>query len=355
MARPLANVVREQPRRVAVFRALQLGDLLCAVPAFRALRAALPNAEIVLVGLPWAHAFVARFARYLDGFRAFPGFPGLPEQPPRLNEIPPFLAALQAERFDLALQLHGSGVRTNAIVELFGARHNAGYYAPGQHCPDEERFWPYPDDEHEVRKHLRLLEALGVPSRGEAIEFPLNADDERDWQQLPEARELTPGSYVCVHPGARGVARRWPPESFAAVADALAATGRRVVLTGSRDEAALTRAVAARMHAPCLDLAGRTSLGALGVLLSGAALLVSNNTGVMHLAAGLRVPSVTLFHEEAERDRWAPLDTERHRVVLGFGPDSVAAALDHAHALLGRDPVSARPSDSPACLSTTTR
>ena len=61
------------PRRVLILRALKLGDLLVAVPAFRALRSAWPEAEIVLVGLPWAEALVERFPMYLDGCRAFPG------------------------------------------------------------------------------------------------------------------------------------------------------------------------------------------------------------------------------------------------------------------------------------------
>jgi hypothetical protein len=80
------------PRGVLILRALKLGDMPCAVPAFRALRAALPGARLVLAGLPWARAFVERYRAYLDDFREFPGYPGLPEREPDVGRIPAFLA-----------------------------------------------------------------------------------------------------------------------------------------------------------------------------------------------------------------------------------------------------------------------
>ncbi|MDP8922396.1 MAG: glycosyltransferase family 9 protein, partial [Chloroflexota bacterium] len=315
------------PRRVAVLRALQLGDLLCAVPALRALRGSLPEAEIVLIGLPWARSFVERFDRYLDRLLELPGYPGLPERPPRIAEIPGFLATAQGEEFDLAVQMHGSGGITNPLTVLLGARVNAGFFVPGDYCPDPARFLAYPEHAHEVRRHLRLLEFLGVPLRGEGLEFPLHDEDLAALRVVDAARGLRPGEYACIHPGARAPGRRWPPERFAAVADALAARGLVVVLTGSAEEAALTRAVADAMDARPVDLAGRTSLGALAALLTGARLLVCNDTGVSHVAAALRVPSVVIF-TGSDPNRWAPLDRDLHRVIAppagGRSPDEAS-------------------------------
>ena len=323
---PLAALA---PRRIAILRALMLGDLLCAVPALRAFRAALPDAEIVLVGLRWARGFAERFDRYVDGFLELPGFPGLPETEPRVRELPAFLARAQELRFDLAVQLHGSGATTNPLAVLLGARRTAGFYVPGSFRPDEELFVPYPDEGHEIHRLLRLPEALGVPLRGDELELPLGPADREELARV--APDLDGTAYACVHPGARLTDRRWPPERFAAVADALAARGLRVVLTGTEGERALTGAVVTAATAPVLDLTGATSLGGLGALVAGARLLVSNDTGVAHVAAALRVPSVIVV-TASDPARWAPLDRMLHRVVLR--PDGPGPVLAEADSLL---------------------
>jgi ADP-heptose:LPS heptosyltransferase len=325
----VANPVELQPegpppRRVAILRALKLGDLLCAVPAFRALRVAWAEAEIVLIGLPWARSFVERFDAYLDGFREFPGFPGLPERSVDVARVPAFLTEIQAERFDLALQMHGSGSFVNPLMALLGARQSAGFALPGDYRPEPGRYIPWSEQGREIRRLLALVESLGVAPRGEHLEFPIREADRRS------------GSYACVHPGASVPERRWPADHFAAVADALAGRGLRVVLTGSEAEADLTGSVARSMKTPALDLAGRTDLGAAGALLAGARLLVANDTGVSHLAAALHIPSVILSTGENPA-RWAPIDEDRHRVLRvdeGIDPGRV---LDEVDALLAPD------------------
>ena len=294
--------------KIAIFRALQLGDLLCAIPAVRAVRGAFPEARIALVGLPWAKELALRFSRYFDGFVEFPGFPGMPERTPDMAAIPKFLHGIGQERFDLVLQMHGSGELSNPLAVLMGGALTAGFYRPGHYRPDPQRFFAWRDDEHEVLRWLRLVRELGMEARGAELEFPLA---ERDWD---DCRRLRLGDYAVLHAGSQLPSRRWPAERFAEVGDALAAEGLQVVLTGTSSEKGIVAEVKRGMREPAIDLAGHTTLGALAAVIARARLLVCNDTGVSHIAAATRTPSVVVACG-SDPKRWAPLDRGLHRVL----------------------------------------
>ena len=303
-------------REIAVFRALVLGDMLTAVPTFRSVRRRFPDARITLIGLPWAREFVDRSSAYLDDFIEFPGFPGIPERDVDPAHIVRSIAELQARRFDLAIQLQGNGLDANTFVALLGARTTAGFVLPGTAPPGDGHWVEYPGHGREVHRLLRIADALGGEV-DDTPEFPLTPADEADLARtLPSP--LSPRAYAVVHPGASHPRRRWSPDGFAQVADHLAESGLSVVITGSDGERDVAADVASRMHEPSLDLSGKTSLGALGVLIRDAALMLSNDTGVSHVAAGVGTPSVVLF-SEADPGRWAPLDEARH-IALGGKP-----------------------------------
>jgi ADP-heptose:LPS heptosyltransferase len=300
-------------QRIGVFRALMLGDLLCAVPALRALKHAYPKARLTLIGLPWARALCERLP-YVDDFLPFPGFRGLPEIAPDMRAWPAFLAESQRHDFDLAIQLHGRGDIVNPIVQALGARHIAGFYDDGIGCPDPELFTRWPEEGHEIERLLRVIDALGVPRCGDGLEFPITDDDRASLHHLWPHRMPPSAGYVCLHAGAQLRSRRWPLERFAAVADALSAHGATIVLTGAGAERPLADALQSALRAPVIDMVGRTTLWQLGALIKGAALLVSNDTAVSHIAAAFGTPSVVVS-SGADVARWAPLDAQRHRVL----------------------------------------
>jgi ADP-heptose:LPS heptosyltransferase len=224
------------------------------------MKAGLPGAEITLVGLPWARALAQRLS-YIDDFMPFPGYPGLPEARCDVRTLPDFLAQVQARRFDLAVQLHGSGAIVNPLVATFGATHNAGFMAPGVWAPedDAELFCRWPEHGHEIERLLTLTDHLGLPRAGTHLEFPLTDDDRRELHALwPDASNGQP--YVCVHAGAQLPSRRWDPRRFAEVADAVAERGYSVVLTGGPSETGLVGDVAACMRHTPLNLCGHTTL-----------------------------------------------------------------------------------------------
>lgn len=301
------------PRRIAVFRALNLGDLLCSMPALRTLRRYAAQAHITLIGLESERAVVARFSDYIDELVLFPGDPAFPEQPTKADALPQFYRDMQARHFDLALQLHGSGVQSNAIVSALGAKQWAGF-VPQRDAEEPGRFMAWPDNQHEIDRYLSLMAYLGLPAIDRMLEFPLKEADHDEARHIARAHALDLSRTVFVHPGARLASRRWPAERFAEVARELASRGWSIVITGSRSERNLAEDLVKAAGIPSVNLCGKTSLGALASLLQQGRLLISNDTGISHIAAAVKSPSVVVACGSDVR-RWAPLDTERHTVL----------------------------------------
>ncbi len=312
---------------VLVFRALQVGDTLCAIPALRALRHRFPASTLMLVGLPWAHQLLPRYATLIDRILPFPGHPELPEQAADLDVFNSFSAYLRTLGAELAIQLHGSGEVSNRIVESFGAKRMLAFTRAEADCKTPG-YVRWPELGHEVRRCLKLASTLGASAAEETLEFPLLDSDGLELAGTGLPARLKGVEYVCMHAGARSASRRWPANCFATVADALAAAGFTVVLTGSGEEWPLAEQVRRQMRYPALNAALPCSLGALAVLLRDARLMVCNDTGVSHLAAALRIPSVVIF-SGSDPERWAPLDHHRHIAVIdreGVRADDVVSS-----------------------------
>lgn len=153
---------------------------------------------------------------------------------------------------------------------------------------------------HEVQRQLDLVQTVGAVTADTGLAFQLRPRD----RQAVHARlraackphaEFVPGRWLVVHPGASAPSRRWPVDRFASVAAQLEPYFDGVAVTGSTSELPLVKAVCAALGPRALPLAGELSLGELGALIEAAQLLISNNSGPVHLAAALGTPVVDLY------------------------------------------------------------
>jgi ADP-heptose:LPS heptosyltransferase len=300
----------EEVKKIVVFRALQLGDILCAIPALRALRKAYPLARISYVGLPHTLSLIERFPACFDDFIEFPGYPGLPEQAFDEQKFAGFIKKIKKRGYDLAIQMQGNGSIVNPLVKSFGAKYNAGFC---EHLEEENAlFLKYPDYGHEIKRHLALMEHLGIPASDTRLEFPIREADTMAFQELNLPVEAN--HYVCIHPGSRGSWRQWPPLYFAAVADFCAEQGFKVIITGTKEELELAQQIGGLMRHMPLICSGKTSLGAVAVLIKNSFGLIANCTGVSHIAAALETPSV-IISMDGEPERWGPLNATLHHTI----------------------------------------
>ena len=269
---------------VLVLRALGLGDFLTGVPAYRGLRAAYPGHEIVLAA-PEPLGALATLTGAVDRM-----LPARELQPVPWSGPPPAVA----------VDLHGNGPASHDLIRALGAPVTMMYASPAE--PRVHGPW-WAEEEHEVTRWCRLLGWWNVPADPRALRLTWPAGS-------PAA-----GAAAVIHPGAASGSRRWPADRFAAVARALTAWGLPVVITGGAAERRLASqvALAAGLGRDAV-LAGRTGLAELAATVAAASIVISNDTGVAHLAVACGTPSVTLFGPVSP-ELWGPPRLSRHQVL----------------------------------------
>lgn len=291
-----------------------------SLPALRVLRIRYPDAHIAVLAKPWVAALYEG-ERSIDRIVPLDGAPGLRDWGLKWKAIP----ALRREEFDLAV-LFPNSFESAAVAYLSGAKRRIGYARDARsflltdavpvpvkgEIPRHERFYYLEmlrragviDTLPDVTE-IRLDGAVAARSRGEAL-FALRGI------RLP---------VVGVSPGAAyGGAKRWLPERFAESASQLAERiGGSVAIFGSAGEKAMCGEVAAASHGT--NFAGATTLREFIDMTAACNLFLTNDSGAMHIAAALGVPSVTIF-----------------------GPtDETATGPSGAHARLLREPVECAP------------
>ena len=291
-------------RRILVVRVDLLGDVVLSTPAVRALRRAYPRAKIdMLVQAP----FDGILAGDPDLNRVLVWNPHVWRNPRNWlrarswREALMTLGRMRAPRYDLAVSV--SGDIGSIVTRLSGARRRVGYAgeAYGSFMTD-----PVPGARYQIRKHeTRYVLALaaaagGGVALGDEVPRLSVAPEERVRmrERLAVARERlgATGPVIALHAGARnGQAKRWPARHWATLARLLSdELGAVVTLTGAPNEAPLAGDVERMAGRPLLNLCGQTSLPELKALLAECDLVISGDSGPMHIACALGRPVIAL-------------------------------------------------------------
>ena len=337
--------------RIAVLRGGGLGDLMYALPAVAALKAAYPGASVTLLCTPVQAELLSQTVGPVDETVILPFAEGVRPGPEDPHEVERFFAGMRARNFDLAVQVHGGGRYSNPFLLRLGARHTVGTRTPD--AAPLERTVPYVYYQHEPLRALEVAGFAGAPPR--ELEARLQALPEfiqRLGQALPMGNgglakggsgrgDGGPGygRVLVIHPGATDPRRRWPAERFAAVARRAADDGFRVYVVGDSSEKELAETVvelaleqagtgqpgtgqpaaghAAEARPAVESLAGNLSLGELAALLTGSTVVVANDSGPRHLAQALGTSTVGIYWA-GNAINAAPLGRSKHRVRLGW-------------------------------------
>jgi heptosyltransferase I len=277
--------------RILIIKPSSLGDIVHALPTFSALQWTFPSAQIDwLVKAQWAGLL-----------ERVEGIGRIWRIPPGLRGWASMIRPLRATAFDVIVDLQGL-LRTGVMGWLAGASRRIGF----TNAREGSRWFytetvPVPTVEmHAVDRYLLVAATLGArrPSSRE-LSFGLKplAEDRRTIAELLGAHGLQSGDrWIAISPAARWQTKHWPVESFARTADRIQDEGLgRVALIGSVEDRPTARELLRLMRTPALDLTGATPLWLLPALLESTAMLVTNDSGPMHVAAAVGTPVVALF------------------------------------------------------------
>ncbi len=288
-------------RRVLVVRLGNLGDIVVALPAFHALRRRFPNARLVLLtsptyrGAPDAQNVLADDPTFDDTIIYYA------DESSRLGFLKELRARLRLESFDLTIMLPGdlsrlpNLARHLLLLAAAGQRRLIGFQlvAPGQFRLGQ------------VARLMELVAPLGIT---EIEPFPwIRVSDERRVAVRQRWPERAGSPTIAMQCGAKRPANRWMPDRFIETGRALIAEhGAHILLTGGPDERALTDEIARGIGDGCQSVAGETGVADLAALLERCVLLISNDTGTMHVAAAMGTPVVAIFSSRDDPFRWYP-------------------------------------------------
>ena len=301
-AMPALTPATFAPKRILVIRTDLMGDVILSLPAVHALRRAYPAALIDMLILP-ANVGVLKHDQAISRIVTYdPNIWRRPNAfltPTAYRTFLGLIGGLRAAQYDLCVSLAGDWASVFAFLSK--ARRRVGYQ--GEAYPffltDPVPGRRYRTHQHEVDYIAGLARAAGGILEGEEREPALAVSDQAkaEVKMLLEAHGVQEGDLlIAAHAGAtNGLAKRWPIPHWAALADQLISElGAKVVLTGAASDREITGAILGRMRQTPLDFTGKTTIPQLAALLARCDLVISGDSGPLHMAGAVGTPVVAI-------------------------------------------------------------
>lgn len=308
--------------RVLFIRPDHLGDMLLATPAIRLLKAARPRSEVHVLAGPWSARILENLPE-VDQVLTI-NFPGFNRSEKKRSPWQPYTYLLRISR-----QLRTIGYQTAIIMRpdhWWGAMlaHVAGIPARiGYDLTDVRPFLTKAiahQHEHVVRQNVRLIESWTGPIADDGVPYYLNLVEKAQHfiHEYLQTRTLSANQQlICIHPGSGTWAKRWSEAHWATVAAMLVShyEGSAIVFTGTDHEHAMIESIIAHMQQPAYNTAGDLTIDQLAALYARARVVIGPDSGPMHIAAAVDVPTVTLFGP-ADPLEFRPWGSPQQHVVL---------------------------------------
>ena len=296
-----------KPKRILITRTDRLGDVVLSTPVIRHMRKLYPDAYIAFMVRPDNRDVVANNP-HLDEVIVYDKYVS---QKSFLNTIK-FGLGLRKKNFDLAIALHPTN-RAHIMLFLAGIPRRIGYDRKmGRLLTDRIPHLKQKGDEHEVDYNFDLLKQAGFDTGSvERRPYMVTSDEDKRLIDSVQKSYAIGNNIIAVHAGASCPSKRWSPENFARVCDALFAKyGADIALVGGNETAEFSDAVVSKMKSPVKDLTGTLLVGELAEFLSRCRLLISNDSGPVHVSVAVNTPVVVIFGRKdpgLSAKRWGPL------------------------------------------------
>ena len=282
-----------EPKKILVIRFSSLGDVILTTGIFPNLKAAWPNCEVsVLTKRPFSPLFQNN--PHVDHVHVYD---------PKEQLFSQLTKEIRLENFDLMIDLH-SNIRSWFIRFISGSPIAAAI--PKQMWARRKLVWfkkASPCLALSFRERvLSCLSHLGVPLISEETQlFPEHAQETLDSLSIPAGKTL-----IGLAPGAKHKTKQWTAEGFANVGNRFGGPNTEILLLGDKSDKETSQAVAKKLLVPYRDLTGWTSIPELMAVVSKLHLLITNDSGLLHMGEALRTPLVALFGPTVRKFGFAP-------------------------------------------------